>query len=80
VGNHSAAELIEGKRKSEAILTWILRAVGTGVMFLGFAMFLAPLSTVASVIPILGDLVGGATALVSLVIAVPVSILVITFA
>jgi hypothetical protein len=38
VGNHSAAELIEGKRKSEALLTWILRAVGTGMMFLGFAM------------------------------------------
>jgi transmembrane protein TMEM43 len=80
VGNHSAAELIEGKRKSEAILTWILRAVGTGVMFLGFAIFLAPLSTVASVIPILGDLVGGATALVSLAIAAPLSILVIAFA
>jgi Transmembrane protein 43 len=80
VGNHFAAELIEGKRKSEAILTWILRAVGTAVMFMGFALFLAPLSTVASVIPILGDLVGGAVGLVALAIAVPLSILVITFA
>jgi len=29
VGDRSAAELIENKRKSEAILTWILRGVGT---------------------------------------------------
>jgi hypothetical protein len=80
VGNHSAAELIEGKRKAEALLTWILRGVGTLVMFMGFAIFLAPLSTLASVIPILGNIVGGATALVALVLAVPLSILVIAFA
>jgi uncharacterized membrane protein YqjE len=49
-------------------------------MFMGFAIFLAPLSTFASVIPILGKIVGGATALVALVLAVPLSILVIAFA
>jgi hypothetical protein len=80
VGNHSAAELIEGKRKAEALLTWILRGVGTLLMFVGFAIFLAPLSTLASVIPIFGNIVGGAAALVSLAIAVPLSILVIAFA
>jgi hypothetical protein len=80
IGNHSAAELIEGKRKAEALLTWILRGVGTALMFLGFAIFLAPLSTMASVIPIFGRIVGGAAALLALVIAVPLSILVIAFA
>jgi hypothetical protein len=80
VGDHSAAELIEGKRKAEAVLTWILRAVGMALMFLGIAIFLAPLSTMASVIPIFGRIVGGAAALVALVIAVPLSILVIAFA
>jgi hypothetical protein len=80
VGNRSAAGLIEGKRKAEALLTWILRGVGTALMFLGFALFLAPLSTMASVIPIFGRIVGGAAALVALVIAVPLSILVIAFA
>jgi hypothetical protein len=49
-------------------------------MVLGFAIFLAPLSTVASVIPFLGDLVGGAITLVALAIGVPLSILVIAFA
>jgi Transmembrane protein 43 len=80
LGDRSAGELIEGKRKSEAILTWVLRGVGTLLMVVGFAIFLAPLSTLASVIPILGDLVGGAVTLVSVAIGVPLSILVIAFA
>jgi len=80
VGDHTAAELIENKRKAEAILTWILRGVGTLVMFLGFAVFLAPLSTMAAVIPLLGGVVRGAVGLVALAIAVPLSILVIAFA
>jgi hypothetical protein len=79
-GDHSATELIENKRKAEAILTWILRGVGTLAMFLGFAVFLAPLSTMAAVIPLLGGVVRGAVGLVALAIAVPLSILVIAFA
>jgi hypothetical protein len=80
IGDHSAAALIENQRKAEALLTWVLRGVGTLLMFLGFAVFLAPLSTIASVIPLFGRIVGGAAALVALVIAIPLSILVIAFA
>ena len=80
MGDRSAGEPIEGKCKSEAILTWVLRGVGTLLMVVGFAIFLAPLSTLASVIPILGDLVGGVVTLVSVAIGVPLSILVIAFA
>jgi hypothetical protein len=80
LGDHSAAEMIEHKRKSEAILTWILRGVGTLVMFVGFAVFLAPLSTLASVIPLLGSMVRGAVGLVALALAIPLSLLVIAFA
>jgi hypothetical protein len=80
VGDQSAAALIEGKRKAEALMTWILRGVGTLLVFIGIAVFLAPLSTIASVIPLFGRIVGGAAALVALVIAVPLSILVIAFA
>jgi hypothetical protein len=80
IGDHSTTEMIETKRKSEAVLTWILRGIGALVMFLGFAIFLAPLSTLASVIPIFGRIVGGAAALVALMIAIPLSILVMAFA
>ena len=80
VGDQSAAALIEGQRNAEALLTWVLRGVGTALMFLGFVIFLGPLSTIASVIPLFGRIVGGAASVVALVIAVPLSILVIAFA
>jgi hypothetical protein len=80
VGDQSAAALIEGQRKAEALLTWVLRSVGTALMFLGVVIFLGPLSTIASVIPLFGRIVGGAASVVALVIAVPLSILVIAFA
>jgi Transmembrane protein 43 len=72
--------MIEAKRKSEAVLTWILRGIGMLVMYVGFAAFLAPLSTFAAVIPLLGGVVRGAVGLVALVLAVPLSILVMAFA
>ena len=72
--------MIEGQRKAEALLTWVLRSVGTALMFLGVVIFLGPLSTIASVIPLFGRIVGGAASVVALVIAVPLSILVIAFA
>ncbi|MGE5259860.1 MAG: TMEM43 family protein, partial [Actinomycetota bacterium] len=80
VGDHPSAEMIETKRKAEALLTWILRGVGMLVMYVGFAVFLAPLSTLAAAIPLLGGVVRGAVGLVALVLAVPLSILVIAFA
>lgn len=59
----------------------LVHVVGAATaQIVGFAIFLAPLSTLASVIPILGDLVGGAVTLVSVAIGVPLSILVIAFA
>jgi Transmembrane protein 43 len=80
IGDHPSTEMIEAKRKSEAVLTWILRGVGMLVMYVGFAAFLAPLSTFAAVIPLLGGVVRGAVGLVALVLAVPLSILVMAFA
>ena len=79
-GNHSATEMIENQRKAESTLTWILRGAGTLVMFMGFAAFLSPLSTIASFIPFLGSLVRGAAGFVSFVIAVPLSIVVMALA
>jgi hypothetical protein len=79
-GNHSADDLIQQQRKSESTLTWILRGVGTFLMFIGFTAFLSPLSTLASVLPFLGSIVRGAAAFVSIVIAVPLSIIVIALA
>jgi hypothetical protein len=80
IGDHSAAELIASQRKFEVLLTWLLRAAGTLLMWLGFAVFLAPLSTMASLVPILGPIIRGAVGLVSLLLALPLSLIVIALA
>jgi hypothetical protein len=76
-GNHSLAEMIAQKKSEESVLTWILRAVGFVLIFIGALMFLSPLSTFASVIPILGSIVGTAAGLAAFVLAVPVTLIVI---
>jgi Transmembrane protein 43 len=80
VGSAPAATMIANKKKSEATLTWILRGVGALAMFIGFMLFLGPLSTLASVLPFLGGIVRGASAAIAFVIAVPLTLVVIALA
>jgi hypothetical protein len=79
-GNQPTAVMLANKRHSESIVTWILRGIGTLAMVIGFAMFLGPFSTMASVIPFLGGLVRGAAFFVAFVIGVPLSLVVIALA
>ena len=72
--------MIAGERQSESTLTWILRLVGTVLMIVGFAALLGPLSTLASVIPFLGSLVGGAAFFAAMVVGIPLSLVVIALA
>ena len=69
--------MLADKRSSESLLTWILRAVGGALIFIGLTMFLNPLSTFASVLPFLGSIVRGAAAAISFVIALPLTLVVI---
>ncbi|MGD0143846.1 MAG: TMEM43 family protein, partial [Rhizomicrobium sp.] len=80
MGNQPTSVMIANKRHAESILTWILRGVGTLAMVIGFAMFLGPVSTIASIVPFLGGFVRGAAFFVSLVIGVPLSLVVIALA
>lgn len=80
LGSQPAAVLLADKRSQESTLTWILRAVGALAIFVGFRMFLGPLATLASVIPMLGSLVGGAASLLALVITIPLTLIVIALA
>lgn len=50
---------------ANTVLTWVLRAVGLLVLWIGFALMLAPLKVLASVIPFLGSIVGFGTGLVA---------------
>jgi len=80
MGNQPTAVMIANKRQAESILTWILRGVGTLAMVIGFALFLGPISTIASVVPFLGGIVRGAAFFVALVFGVPLSLVVIALA
>jgi hypothetical protein len=80
MGNQPTAVMIANQRHAESILTWILRGVGAAAMVIGFAMFLGPISTIASVVPFLGGIVRGAAFFVALVIGLPLSLVVIALA
>lgn len=63
-----------------AILTWILRAVGLVVMFIGFALLLGPLGVIADVIPFLGSIVRLGTGVLAFVAALLVGVTTIAVA
>jgi len=75
-----AAEMFREKKEAESLWTWILRAIGFVLMLIGFILMASPLSVAASVVPLLGDLVGVGALLLGLAIAVPLTLLVIALA
>lgn len=80
VGNVPAAEMFADAEARNTLVTWILRVVGLVVLWIGFALVLAPLSVVAAVIPALGRMVGFGTGLVALALAVLVGAVTIAVA
>jgi len=68
-GIEDAAAMFASARHGNAILTWILRLAGFLCMYFGFGAILKPLSVLADVLPILGDIVGLGTSLVAGVVA-----------
>jgi hypothetical protein len=68
-GTVSAESMFEQAKKNNAMMTWILRAVGFILMFVGITLVFKPLAVVADVLPILGNLVGAASGFVAALIA-----------
>jgi hypothetical protein len=68
-GVKDAAEMFEAARSANTMMTWIVRLVGFLLMFFGLSMVLKPLSVLADVLPILGNIVEIGTGLVAGVIA-----------
>jgi len=79
-GTVSANQIFQEEFHSNSILTWILRAVGLLLMFFGFILIIDPLSTLANVIPMLGSLIGGASAIVAGVLTLLIGSVVIAIA
>ncbi len=79
-GKVSADEIFEDELSSNTVLTWVLRVVGLLVMFFGFIFIMSLLVTLANVVPFLGTILGGATALVAGLLTFVLGSVVIAFA
>jgi hypothetical protein len=80
VGTYSAENMFEKAEKENSVKTWILRFVGFLLMFVGFGLVFRPLSVLADILPILGNMVGAGVFLVALVLAAAFSLLTISVA
>ena len=79
-GVEDAAAMFATARTNNAIMTWLIRLGGFIVMFIGLGMVFKPLSVLADVLPILGDIVEIGTGLVAGVIAFFCSLVTIAIA
>ena len=73
-GIQSADAMFTSAEESNVILTWILRAVGLVLMAIGIGMMFKPLSILAGVLPILGDIVAAGTGIISFLLAAVLSL------
>lgn len=70
VGTVPAEKMFTDAQAENVVITWVLRAVGLVLLWIGFALIMAPLSAIAAVIPPLGQLIGWGTGIIALFLAV----------
>lgn len=68
-GAHSADALFTAAHEANVLRTWILRAASVAMMFIGLGMIFKPLSVLADVVPLFGNIVGMGTTLVAFLLA-----------
>ncbi len=80
MGTVPASEMITAAERENTIWTWALRTIGFVMMGVGLGLVFKPMSVLADVLPIAGDLVEMGTSLVSFVIAGACSLTTISLA
>jgi hypothetical protein len=73
-------QMFEAAEKSNTLMTWLIRLGGLLLMFLGLRMVFRPLSVMADVVPVLGNVVAAGTGFVSFLIAAFLSAAIIAVA
>jgi hypothetical protein len=79
-GSVPASDMFKEAQDDNRIWTWLIRLGGCVAMFVGFLLVMGPLSVLADVIPILGDIVGAGTAVVAFLCTSAIAPLVIAIA
>lgn len=80
VGVHTADAMIQMAQDSNKMLTWFLRLIGFVFMLVGLNLVLKPLSVLADVLPIAGNIVGAGTGLISFLVSALGSLVTIAIA
>ena len=79
-GTWSADEMFEDARANNNALTWFIRLLGTGMMFIGLILITDPLHVLAARIPGMGKVAGSLTMSLSFLIALVLSLITIAVA
>ena len=79
-GMQTAAQMFKTAQDRNAVLTWILRAVGFFMFFLGTFLVFRPLAVFADVLPLFGTMLGVGIGLFAFLISVVLSSLTIAVA
>lgn len=79
-GSKTADSMFATAHQSNKFMTWGLRALGAVLMFFGFSAIFRPLSVLADVLPIAGDIVGVGTGFIAFLLTVVISFFVIAVA
>ncbi len=80
VGSVSAPEMFEDLRRQNNFLAMLLRGVGWLLACIGFGLIVAPVKTIASIVPFFGRLVGVATGAIAFVLGSVVALMTIAVA
>lgn len=73
-GIHSAENMFQTEISANKTLTWILRGVGTLLMFIGLILVFRPIAVMASVVPFIGKIFGAGTTFIAAAISIPLSL------
>ena len=79
-GNKTGTQILENMTSANKTMKWFLRGLGTVLMILGFGTMFSFITNIASKIPVLGNIVNGATSVVSTTLGLGLSLLVIAIA
>lgn len=79
-GNVPADQMFKDAESVNTFITWLVRAVGLILLFVGFSLFMNPIGVLADVIPPLGSIVRFGTGLLAFLFAVVTGTIVIAIA
>ncbi len=80
MGTHAADAMFQQAQAANVRVTWLLRAAGLVLMWVGLGLVFGVLSVLADLLPILGDVVGAGVKLVTLLVSAVLSLVTIAIA